>query len=528
MGLRIGFASIYAWRPHVEQAMFLAGLVRQAGHAAVFLACDADLPACYTRELRDTRPDWLECLLCRVGGVRSYTAEDVSSIGSLAPMPPPVGPQALQWASSSASTLGRFESPADYRSEAFAALRDKLAPSVARAHAAAVEWIRRERLDAICLFNGRMDATRAIFEAARAAGVRVVTFERSWFGDGLQLLPDENCLGLRSVDAMVERYDAIPLSLEQARSAASYAAARLTGTNVKEWRAYNQDAVATDWPVAGGDRRILLLPGSLNEFWGHPDWVVGWPDATAAYDALIDHLGLRPHDLLLRCHPNWGERIGKNDGRMAEEHYAGWARARGVRVIGSRERVSTMSLIAECDAVVLASGSAALEASALGKQVISVGASTYQRSALRTDATSPEAMRRLRLHVDLPPADLALAQERLRRASLRFAYTMTHRFPQFVRHARAASTTAYRYLPGADPQRLVDLIVSGELRADDPFEARDPAGEDQVVAWLRAGAWDRLQPPPPEAAPAPHERLRRRWFLRPIDAVRDRMPVGDR
>src|SRR3954462_15196044 len=96
--LRIGFPSIYAWRPHAEHLMFLAGLARQAGHETFFLACDADLPACYTRELRAVRPDWMECLFCRGGGVRSFTGSRVSSIGALdtAGSRPPLD-QALEW-----------------------------------------------------------------------------------------------------------------------------------------------------------------------------------------------------------------------------------------------------------------------------------------------------------------------------------------------------------------------------------------------------------------------------------------------
>ena len=58
--LRVGFATVYAWRPHVEHLMFLAGLAKQAGHETFFLACDADLPACYTREIRDVRPDRMD------------------------------------------------------------------------------------------------------------------------------------------------------------------------------------------------------------------------------------------------------------------------------------------------------------------------------------------------------------------------------------------------------------------------------------------------------------------------------------
>ncbi|HET8744125.1 MAG TPA: hypothetical protein VFM98_00860 [Ramlibacter sp.] len=526
--LRVGFASIYAWRPHVEHMMFLARLVQQAGHAASFLACDADLPACYTRELRDVRPDWMECLMCRAGGVRSYTGRNVTSIGSLAGAPDAEAlARGSEWAASSASTLGRFESPADYASPEFAQLRERLAPTAAMAYEAASAWIRREGLDAICLFNGRMDATRGIFEAARAAGVRVVTFERTWFGDGIQLLPDEHCLGLESWHAMVARWSTVPLSEVQARKAAAFVAARLTRTNLSEWRAYNVDARETGWPVAGGRRRILVLPSSLNEVWSMPGWASPWGGAAAGFDAVIAHLGLQPQDLVLRCHPNWSERIGKRDGRLPEAHYTEWARARGIHAIASADKASTMSLIAQCDAVLLASGSAALEAAALGKQVIAIGPSHYQEAGFRTDASTPEALARLVLDVDLPRQHRAAAQDRLRRGTLRFLYTVAYRLPQYVQHVKAISTTSYRYVPGADPQRLVDLLRTGQLQADDAFASPDATGEDRVAALLQAGEWEALRQPPADASAA-SDRVRRRWFLQPVDFIREKMPVGDR
>ncbi|MEJ8837046.1 hypothetical protein [Ramlibacter sp. AN1133] len=526
--LRVGFASVYAWRPHVEHMMFLARLVEQAGHAAFFLACDADLPSCYTRELRDVRPDWMECLLCRAGGVRSYTGRNVAAIGSLVAAPDADAlARGAEWAASSASTLGRFESPADYASPEFAQLRDRLAPGAAIAYEAAKAWIRRERLDAICLFNGRMDATRGIFEAARAAGVRVVTFERTWFGDGIQLLPDEHCLGLATWHATIARWSTVPLSQAQARKAAAFVAARLTRTNASEWRAYNVDARDTGWPVAGGKRRILVLPSSLNEIWNMPGWESPWGDATAGFDAVMAHLGLQPEDLVLRCHPNWSERIGKRDGRLPEAHYTAWARSRGIHVIGSADKASTMSLIAHCDAVLLASGSAALEAAAMGKQVISIGPSHYQEAGLRTDATTPSALAGVSLDVDLPPQERAAAQDRLRRAVLRFLYTVAWRLPQYVQHVKAVSTTSYRYVPGADPHRLVDLLRTGRLEADDACASPDAAGEDRVVALLQSGEWESLRQPAAEG-PAASDRLRRRWFLQPVDFIREKMPVGDR
>lgn len=525
--MRIGFASVYAWRPHVEHLMFLAGLAKQAGHETFFLACDADLPTCYTRELRDVRPDWMECLLCRVGGVRSFTASNVSSMGSLATNDAmPNLAQAREWAKSSASTLGRFESANDYESADFSILRDRLAPAVQRAYAAAMAWIAREKLDAICVFNGRMDATRGIFEAAKASGIRVVSMERTWFGDGLQLLPEENCLGLQSVHRMVAQWRDKPLTREQALHAAGRVAARLTRTNTTEWRAYNTRAERGSWPEEG-KRRILLLPSSLNEIWSDPNWESAWTDPTQAYDAIIEHLKLDAEDVVLRCHPNWGERIGKNDGRLPERHYTQWAKSRGVHTIASRDPASTMDLIAQCDAIVVASGSAALEAAAMGKQVIATAPSIYSEAGFRTDMSDPSKVRDLALQVALPPDEQRAAARNLRRFGLRFCYTMSRRLPQYAEQVRAVTSSQYRYPAGADPQRFVDILRTGQLHADDERCAVSQADEDAVIAKMEAGAWsDLVAPPLPQDDSA--QRVQRRWLLRPVDYIREKMPVGDR
>lgn len=160
---------------------------------------------------------------------------------------------------------------------------------------------------------------------------------------------------------------------------------------------------------------------AATRFGGTPTGKVPGPEPVAAYDAVMAQIGVKPADLVLRCHPNWGERIGKADGRLAERYYTDWAQARGIHVIASTDAASTMSLIAEADAVVLASGSAAFEAG-LGKQVIATAPSIYQCAGLRTDATSPQALSQARLHADLDPATRATLSRDISRKALRFGY----------------------------------------------------------------------------------------------------------
>lgn len=527
--LRIGFASIYAWRPHTEHMIFLAQLLERAGHRVFYLACDSDVATCYTRELRDTRPGWAECLACRLGGVRSYPVYGVTSIGDFKQSSRiATAAQARGWAASSASTLGRFESEADFWSADFLSQRSRLEAPVAVAYGAARAWIARERLDAVVVFNGRIDLTRAIYEAAKSEGARVVSFERTWFGDGIQLLPEENCLGLETIHRLIGDWRSKPLTHAQARTAASYVAERLASSNTKEWRAYNTYAEPRDWPVPDGRHRILLLPGSLNEVWGDPGWSGDWPNTAAAYDALIAHLRLQPSDLVLRCHPNWGERIGKNDGHRAEEHYTQWAQSRGIHVIASNDRTSTMSLIAQCEAVGLGSSSAAVEAAALGKQVIATSPSSYRDAGFCSHATSREQLCQLVLHSRLAKDQQTLVQDSLRRQVLRYLYTMIHRIPQYVEYVKSVSTTSYDYAPGAAPDRLVQLIRSGVLQPDDVTHSNNEHGEDLIMEHMKSGDWEALRTTGATTRLACGTGPKRRWFLRPIDVVREKMPVGDR
>lgn len=527
--MKIGFSSIYSWRPHVEHLFYLSQLMRDAGHQVSFLSCESDMPSCYSKELHPTRSNAMDCVRCRIGNIRSYTGRGVHAIGELVRGGSVYSSGAHEGSLSSASTLGRFESDEDFGSAEFRAIADRLEPGSQRAYAAALEWIRRERLDAVCIFNGRIDATRAVMEAARDAGIPFVTLERTWFGDGLQLLPGENCLGLANVDSLMAQWAERPLTRQQALRAAQHVAARFLRRNDKEWRAYNVSAKTVEWPEVDAARRILLVPGSRNEFWGHSDWLNGWSEQTAAYDALIEHFDLRPSELVLRCHPNWGESIGAADGRKAEVYYTEWARRRGVHCIASTDQASTLGLIERCDAIVVAGGSAAFEAGILGKQVIATGPSIYQKAGFQSNAYMPSQLAQLTLNVRQDPQFQAEEAGRIARQTLRFAHTMAYRVAQFVDHVHSATTTRYEYRQGADAGRFERLLRGGMLEADDQTCADDTREEDVVLALIADRQWELLYSSL-KRAPALDEPyvVKRRWMFRPIDALREALPRGDR
>lgn len=521
--MRVGFISLYSWRPHVEHLYYLAGLVQQAGHEVCYLTCDANMPTCYTRELRPQRSALFECATCRLGGVRSFASRDVTSIGSLLEKQPS-STKGREWAASSASTIGRFEADADYGSDEFKAINDRLAVTASIGYDAAKAWIKREKLDAVVTFNGRMDGTRGVMEAAREKGIRVISMERTWFGDGLQLLPDENCLGLKSVNRMVDEWTQVPLTRDQAMRAASLVAARFLRTNTKEWRAYNTSASFENWPISNADAKVLLVPGSRSEVWAHPDWTDNWSSRTASYDALIDHLGLAARDVVLRAHPNWGERIGARTGERSERFFGDWAHSRGIHIVPSAEKISTLGLIEQADVVVVSGGTAALEAGMLGKRIIGLSPSNYQDAGFVENAHGPEDLREI---ASIDARSQASKAKHVARRTLRFCYASAYRIPQYARYVQCVDPTRYIYFEGADPQRIVDMIITGRLHADDESGAVDEREEDEVLELVAERRWNDIVRDVPECSPMVPKFVARRPLFRLIDQIRAQMPRGD-
>ncbi|WP_416049412.1 hypothetical protein [Cupriavidus basilensis] len=520
--MRLGFASIYAYRPHVEHVYFLSTMMKSRGHEVFFLSCDSALSECYTRELRDNSSSAKECMKCTMGGMRSFASGSVDSMRRYRDPAgaAQAGDAAQQWGFSGACTILRTESQVDKQTEEFRGLHQRLATGAAEAFAAACRWIEDRQLDGIVCFNGRMEGPRALLEAAKAKGIPFISVERTWFGDGLLLIPDQNCLALGEVGRVVGEYRDKPLTEAQARSVASLLAARFLRTNTLEWRAYNRNAEDLEWPAQSNGLKLLITPSSLNEFDGHPDWRTNWPNQIAALDFLFDHLDVDPASCILRCHPNWGETIGLRDGSLAERMYTEWARRRGVHIIGSGERANTLGLIAQADAVVVNGGSAAFEAGALGKQVIALGTSIYQTAGFQIRLYGPEDVDNLSMVGKQNPDEIA-------RQVLRFAYTFNFRFNQYVSDIRARTTTQYVYNPTPDASRLERLLLTRSVEADDVEVASDAAGEDRVLTLLRERRWEELreaQKPIPEE----YRPLQRRGVFRYLDAIRERMPIGDR
>jgi hypothetical protein len=516
--MKFGVASIFSFRPHVEHMAYLAKLLGGAGHEIHGFTCDASVTHCYSRDLRG-RSRISHCAGCILGGIRSFSVPRPWSVSrrfrsSLDPA------RLARLTASSVATRFRTECAADLSIPEIRSAQEQLYGSMEILYGNAARWIDERSLDAVLLFNGRMDLTAALAAACEDSGIPYISVERSWFGHGLLLNPDQNCLGLKEIRRLSSEYRDMPLLPEQADYAGRVAVDRFQQRNTLEWRLYNPNSEAIEWPGSSGSTRVLILPSSKNEFEGHPDYQSQWTDHRVAMELLLGRLGVDPSQCVLRCHPNWAERIGLNTGRRSEQIYVTWGKQLGMTVIPSAAKASTYALIEHADLVVVNASSTGVEAGLLGKPVVGIGHAAYEDAGFSVHIQDDNCWARLD---ELKLHDV----ERSVRRALRYIYTYGRRFTQFERYVRADTTLRYRYLCGADASRLVRICRDRRLEPDDSLSGIDEDHETSIVQLMRRRDWDTLgkwQRPRLRSAPM---RVRRRLGLRWLDAVRNTRPRGD-
>lgn len=518
--MRFGVASIFAFRPHAEHLAYLADLLAGQGHQISGFVCDSKVANCYSRLFR-RHSRLRQCPACIVGGLRSYAIPDLWSIDRR--HREALDPDRLRGLTlSSVATVMRTEAVTDLELPEFTELQKSLEEPVQTVYANAKRWIDERALDAVLLFNGRMDLTAAVRAACEELGRPFVSVERTWFGHGLQLIPNENSIALGELGRLMDQFRDVPLTEEQAHHAGRRVADRFQQRNALEWRLYNAGAVRVGWPSkASAGTRVLILPGSRNEYEGHPDFAVKWTDSTVAMDSVLERLDISPESCVMRCHPNWAERIGRNTGWRSERHWTTWAERKGIYVIGSADRANTYGLIAEADYVLVNGSTAGVDAAAQGRRVICVGRASYERAGFSVQLSGPDD---LTLLDSLPRHD----PEHAARQALRYVYTHGRRFAQFWEFVRAVTTLRYDYYEGADAGRIVEMCRSGHVEPDDGRTAQTAHAEDVVVEKMLAGAWDDLGRWEEGATDRTRRIIQRRPGLRWLDDFRAMFPPGDR
>jgi hypothetical protein len=483
--MNIGFINIYPWRPHGLHAAFLERLCRQLGHSTYFLECGGSLDGCYSKLIQSGGIS--RCAKCRIGSVSRYGGNEVHKIKSYLPTEILSMDEVNKGLISSAVTLHREEVESNYfNNEKLVDSISRMRMNYLRTYYSTLDLIEKKQLKGLIVFNGRIDMTRAAIEAAKYADINFVTHERPFMGHGIQMHINENILGLKDRSALNTKFDKEYLTKRQAALAGAEIAKRFLGKNFLEWRMYNVgSAKLSEWPTKTSKEKILIIPSSRSETGSHEDWETPWDLSTDGLALFIKSVGATKDQIVVRFHPNWIQKVGTSTGESSRKLYTNWCESNGYHFIDSDKSVSTMALIAECDVAILNGGSAAIEAGALGKKVVSLGPSAYKGASFCSFLETVDSIN------NFSGFDSWMPKEQIISSTLRYVYTALARFPQYFEYVRASQTTDYLVYEGADPSRLDCMLKTGNLVADDSATGF-VHDEVEVVSLISNQSWDRL------------------------------------
>ncbi len=493
--MKVALISPYSWRPHIEHLIYLSRLLKSGGHQCIFLKCGGGTKQCYNKLNHEKIPGFLECAACNVGSFNAFSgAESIETLKNFQhEFEESVDINALEkWASSSAATLTGVECKRDLESNHFLKIKDLLTTPVEYGYQAAYNFFKTNQIDAALLFNGRIDITRGILEAAKKCNINVVCVEATLAGHGLLMLPNENCLGLSAINKIVSEWAKYHITQKQAQASANFIAQRFSGGNPLEWKNY-QKFSDYEWVVDENQPRVLIAPGSKSETLFHGDWESEWPEESFAFDAVLRGLGIDFSSVILRMHPGWvSKKPSEGHYSYAEKYYLNWANKNNIKVIESNANISTQDLIKKCDIFLTNLSSGSIEAAGIGKPVICTNSTWLSGSGMVYEANNSAQLKKLAQNFNWRGAAKKEASINRIRHTLRFLTTYNMRIPQFTDFVRAKSRLEYCYRGGADPERLVRMLQTGRLEVDTIEFYNDFKYEDEYAKLLLSRNFEKL------------------------------------
>ncbi|MHA6327198.1 capsular polysaccharide export protein, LipB/KpsS family [Roseivivax sp. CAU 1753] len=485
--MRVGLVPLFGWMPHSAHFVYLAHAIKALGHEVDVLTCDGQLPTCYNIEIKRQNRKALRCAICRASTTLVATQGDHSSRLGQFRNPSANASAPREWIHSSLRTLHRIEGDALLPNLAEQPQAERLADAVDQTFARMRRWIAERQPDYVFLFNGRMDISRAILEALRERNVLFATVERSFAGHGINILPGEDCLGLKAVHRLTRATRDSPLPPTHAWTAGQFLHDRLMGQTKTEWRNYSADATKGNWPLNTAGPRFLILPSSMNEIQGSEDYTMDWASPSDGFEAIVARTGLSPSQVVVRAHPNWATNIGVAQGDKISQYYLDWAQSKGYHFIPAESKVRSADLMRAADLVAVSHSSAAFEAASVGRHVLAVGTAHYSEAGFAHDTSSLEKLDII-IHSLKLRRGLTLDAERQRRL-LRYIHTASKRIPMFA-DAIVPLDARYCEMYAADNfDRLRDVLAGQPLSLDPDTEEGSEMVEDDVLAKLGTSNW---------------------------------------
>lgn len=520
--LKIGIVSMYPYRPHVQDLIFLSDHLEKAGHSCYFLSCPGALPTCYYNLFKGKEKSLVQCLKCQFGGIKTYKSENNTLINkNIRKM---LDNEEISYIlSSTIASLGRIENDYEIENILPKDIEKKLIEAIEIVYGNTENWISQNNLDGVLVFNGRLDVTRSIILALKKNNVPFISVENHL--NGITLNYNSDCLSLEFINSINNKYKDIPLNEKQARFAGKIIGEMFLKKQ-KLWRTHNKESIATEWPLKNSKKgsRILIAPSSKFEFFGHKDWEVTWSkDYTEGYEKVIEALGVDFKDCILRCHPFWNENLGNiGKGEKSENHYKEWAKSKGIHVIESSDKRNTLDLIKEADVILVNGGTAGIEAALLGKTVISIGKSRYYNAGFTVNVFNEKELKEI--FPTLKKYNKAIIQKR----AVRYIYNYHGRFEQFYDLVNKDTPLKNSYYSSDEvANQIVNIFLNGKIDPYDKDVTEEESFENMIINEINNNNWDKLSSlRSDENRKFEDYQISKRGIFKIIDLIREKLPAG--
>ncbi len=519
--MRFGIVSMYPYRPHVQDMVYLSNQLEEAGHSCVYLSCNKNLPTCYYNLFKGKTKSKIQCAKCMIGGLSSYVKkEKIYYINKKRKKE--LNKDDINYIiNSTIASLGRIENESEIDSIISGATRLKLVQAVEIVYQNTLDWLHENNIEGVLVFNGRLDLTRAVVLALKNSAIPFISIENHL--NGVTLNYNSDCLSLEFINKVNTKYKDLYLTKDQ-----SVFSGKIIGEmflkKQKLWRTHNLSSKKTTWPIENiRTKKVLITPSSKYEFIGSEDWRVHWTDDyTEGYQKVIEKLGVNYSDCVLRCHPFWHENLGAlGKGDSSESHYTKWANKLGIYTIASADDENTLDLIKEADIVLVNGGTAGIEAAILGKTVISVGRSRYNKAGFTINVFDEKDIKEFEF--DTKKIDPSVIQRRV----IRYLYNYHARFEQFYDIVWKKNALKNNYV---DSSKVSDLILKyfhqGYIDSYVSEYGSESNFEDVVIEQINGKNWNALADCEVSEEGKDGYEIKRRGILSLIDLIRDILPAG--
>lgn len=251
-----------------------------------------------------------------------------------------------------------------------------------RSYAFVSDAIERNSLEKVYIPNYRLSSQKAAMLAARESGAELRFFEND--GPNLDLYFNQDypvhdrlacqnhaksiCLNVPPADILE-----VGSSWMTARNGARPDLNEFSeGWKDDAGKDLIQTLKASSKPILG------VFTSSMEEYWSlGPQWRSGWKNQWDAFSAIINHPRFKDYEVVVRLHPNLGNKEKRHYRRELEAAIRLRNSRDSVHLVPNYEPVNSYMLVSSCDVVLVWNSTIGLESNLLGVPSISTCPSKY-------------------------------------------------------------------------------------------------------------------------------------------------------